>query len=310
MSSQNPLQKLSHNFVIPPGSQVVLTATKPLGDGRFKKPGSVGIVLESPPHNNEPYLVQFTDESTLMAHFDELTLRRQEIEQLLVADKNQFDEHIIYRCQVGSKAFGLSNENSDDDVRGIYLPPAELHWSLYKLPEQIEHLENGEDEVFWELEKFLRLALKANPNILETLWTPKVIQTSPIADRLREIRGAFLSQHVYKTYSGYVISQFRRMKNAFEKSGTYKAKHAMHLIRLLYSGISALRTGEIMVDVSDHREELLNIRAGQLSFVEVRDKALALNEQFQEAFEGTDLPDQPDFSTVNEFLIEARRSVV
>lgn len=283
--------------------------TKPVGDGEFKKPGSVGIVLQSPPHNNEPYLVQFTDESTVSANFDELTLRRQEVEHLLTADDTGLREHIIYRCQVGSKAFGLANENSDDDVRGIFLPPADLHWSLYKLPEQIELIENGEDEVYWELEKFLRLALKANPNILETLWTPLVIEASPIAERLREIRCAFLSRHIYKTYSGYVISQFRRMKNSVEKSGKFKVKHAMHLIRLLYSGISALETGEIVVDVSSHREELLNIRNGEWSFEEIRQKALSLDKVFQGAFDKTELPEQPDFETINQFLIEARRSV-
>ncbi len=182
MSSQNPLQKLSANFVIPPGSQVVLVVTKSVGDGQFKKPGSVGIVIQSPPHNKETYLIQFADESTVTAHFEELTLRRQEIEHLLQADDSKLTNYIIYRCQVGSKAFGLSNEDSDDDVRGIFLPPADLHWSLYKLPEQVEKIENGQDEVYWELEKFIRLALKANPNILETLWTPQVIELTPISE--------------------------------------------------------------------------------------------------------------------------------
>lgn len=296
--------------MIPPGSQVVLTTTKTLNDGRFKKPGTVGIVLESPPHNEEPYLVQFVDETTVLAHMKELTLRRQEIDKLLKADPGGMYDHTIYACQVGSKAFGLSNQESDDDIRGIFLPPAELHWSLYKLPEQIELIENGKDEVYWELEKFVRLALKANPNILETLWTPLVIRSSPVADRLREIRHCFLSQHVYKTYSGYVISQFRRMKNSFDKNGKYKKKHAMHLIRLLYSGTSALQTGEIMVNVAEYRDELMNIRNGELSFEQVRQKAIDLNQQFQSAFEKTDLPNQPDFATVNEFLIDARKSAI
>lgn len=310
MPSHNPLQKLSPNFVIPPGSQVVLVVTKATNDGAFKKPGTVGFVLQSPPHNGEPYLVQFTDESTVNASFDELSLRRQEIEHLLTTSDVGLEKHVIYRCQVGSKAFGLSTEDSDDDVRGIFLPPAELHWSLYKLPEQIERIENGQDEVFWELEKFIRLALKANPNILETLWTPQIIELTPISERLREIRKAFLSQHIYKTYSGYVLSQFRRMKNAYDKTEKFKFKHAMHLIRLLYSGIAALETGEIMVDVSEHREELMNIRSGNVSFEDVRHTALGLDKVFQAAFDKTRLPEQPDFATVNQFLVNARRSAI
>jgi len=185
-----------------------------------------------------------------------------------------------------------------------------LHWSLRAIPEQIEGLDEDSDEVYWELEKFLRLALKANPNILETLWTPIVLHADPIAKRLLEIREGFLSKHLYKTYSGYVLSQFRRMKNSYEKTGKYKTKHAMHLLRLLHSGIGALRTGEIMIDVSQHREHLMRVRDGAFTFEDVQKQALELDADFQVAFERTALPEQPDFDLVDQFLIEARRSVV
>jgi uncharacterized protein len=39
---------------------------------------------------------------------------------------------------------------------------------LRRLPEQLELQAGGQDEVYWELEKFLRLALKANPNVLRS----------------------------------------------------------------------------------------------------------------------------------------------
>jgi hypothetical protein len=39
---------------------------------------------------------------------------------------------------VGSRAYGLDDAASDTDRRGIYLPPAELHWSLGEVPEQLE----------------------------------------------------------------------------------------------------------------------------------------------------------------------------
>jgi len=70
----------------------------------------------------------------------------------------------------------------------------------------------------WELEKFVRLALKANPNVLETLWTPLVLLADEAAKELRAMRQAFLSKHLYKTYSGYVLSQFRRMANAYKET--------------------------------------------------------------------------------------------
>lgn len=45
---------------------------------------------------------------------------------------------VIYRCIVGSTAYGLSDEHSDTDRRGFYLPPAHLHWSLTGVPEQLD----------------------------------------------------------------------------------------------------------------------------------------------------------------------------
>jgi hypothetical protein len=124
------------------------------------------------------------------------------------------------------------------------------------------------------------------------------------------MRDVFLTRYVYKTYSGYVLSQFRRMANAHAKTGKYKAKHAMHLIRLLYSGIEALRSGQVRIDVAEHRDELLAIKAGALSFEQARDRALELDRQFQEAYRNTTLPEQPDYRRVDEFLVWARGRMV
>ena len=308
---QHSLLKLQPDFVISPGTQVVVRVAKALAGGQQYKPaGSVGVVVEAPPSNREPYLVRFADGAVVKAHFAEMALRRREVDDILGDVDEDLRPYVIYRCQVGSKAFGLASEDSDDDLRGIYLPPARLHWSLRRLPEQLEFQDGEQDEVYWELEKFIRLALKANPNVLETLWTPMVLHADETAQELRQMRQAFLSKHVYKTYSGYVLSQFRRMANAYAKKGTYKAKHAMHLIRLLHSGIAVLETGEIRVDVGEHRDELLEIRHGGLSFDGVKRRALELDQRFQEAFERTGLPDQPDFDQVDSFLIAARRRMV
>jgi predicted nucleotidyltransferase len=76
-----------------------------------------------------------------------------------------------------ARAYGLDSATSDTDRRGIYLPPARLHWSLAGVPEQIE--DKDAEECYWELQKFLVLALKANPNVLECLYTPMVERTTP-----------------------------------------------------------------------------------------------------------------------------------
>jgi predicted nucleotidyltransferase len=307
---EHSFRHLLPTFLISPGTQVVLKVDKLLPDGAIRQRGSVAIVAKSPTDNQFPYTVRFTDGQTIEAHFRELAIRRKEVEDQLARTDEDLRPWIIYRCQVGSHAFGLAGDNSDADLRGIYLPPARLHWSLFKLPEQLEFNAEDKDEVYWELEKFLKLALKANPNVLEIMWTPLVLHANEVAQRLREMREVFLTRYLYKTYSGYVLSQFRRMANAHARTGKYKAKHAMHLIRLLYSGIEALRSGQIRIDVGEHRDELLAIKAGTLSFEQARDRAVALDREFQEAYRQTTLPEQPDYRRVDEFLVWARRRMV
>ena len=141
-------------------------------------------------------------------------MRRREVEDELGEVTEDLRPWIIYRCQVGSKAFGLAAEDSDDDLRGISCPRPGCTGRCGGCPNSWSSPTEQQDEVYWELEKFLRLALKANPNVLETLWTPLVLLADDTAQELRDMRQAFLSKHVYKTYSGYVLSQFRRMANA------------------------------------------------------------------------------------------------
>src|SRR6185503_13866706 len=107
----------------------------------------------------------------------------------------EFEDLIIYRCVVGSRAYSLDNDESDTDRRGIYLAPAELQWSLFGAPEQFE--DNAAQTCYWELQKFLTMALKANPNILECLYSPMVEKVTPLGAELIAARQHFLSQMIF-----------------------------------------------------------------------------------------------------------------
>ena len=115
----------------------------------------------------------------------------------LVASPTTADRHydrVIYRCVIGSRAYGLDVDASDTDRRGVYLPPAELHWSLYGVPEQLEN--DATQECCWELQKFIMLTLKANPNVLECLCSPIVESVTTLGKELLALRDAFLSKLV------------------------------------------------------------------------------------------------------------------
>jgi predicted nucleotidyltransferase len=214
-------------------------------------------------------------------------------------------DRVILRVVIGSRAYGLDGACSDTDRRGIYLPPAELHWSLAGVPEQIEN--EASQEAYWELQKFVVLALKANPNVLECLYTPLVESATPLAQEILAMREAFLSQLVYQTYNGYVMSQFKKMQADIRNHGQVKWKHVMHLIRLLMAGIETLRTGVVPVHVGANRDALLAIRAGQIPWDELESWRRSLHRQFDEAYKTTSLPPKPDYVRAGALLVRARR---
>jgi hypothetical protein len=89
-----------------------------------------------------------------------------------------------------------------------------------------------------------------------------------------------------------------------------KPKHAMHLIRLLLSGIGALRDGEVPVRVEEHRDRLLAIRDEAMPWDDVNAWRLELHRDFDAAYAATSLPERPDYARADRFLVAARRSMV
>ena len=121
------------------------------------------------------------------------------------------------------------------------------------------------------------------------------------------MRESFLSKLIYQTYNGYVTSQFKKLQKHIDNHGSIKWKHAMHLIRLLLSGITALNEHRVLVEVGEHRDLLLAIRREEIPWDDVNARRLQLHKEFNAAFQKTTLPDRPDYERANTFLVKARR---
>jgi len=187
---------------------------------------------------------------------------------------------------------------------GIYLAPTELQWSLFGAPEQFE--DNASQAVYWELQKFLIMALKSNPNILECLYSPLVEKITPLGEELLKIRQGFLSQMIFQTFNGYALSQFKKIEQDIRNHGEVRWKHAMHLLRLLMTGAATLREGFVPVRVETSRDRLLAIKRGEVLWAEVDAWRMDLHQDFERALVETKLPERPDYEAANRFLIRAR----
>lgn len=308
----NPVHQ-NPELIFSPGTQVVTLVDLLDSQGKLRyPPGTVGKVVQSPLDLEHSYRVAFPDGRELSVKPRELAMLALYKQTLIGRDSNPeapethaFADRVIYRCIIGSRAYGLNTEESDVDQRGVYLPTAEQHWSLFGVPEQVEV--SSTQEQYWEFQKFLILALKANPNILECLYTPLVVHATDLGKELRESRAAFLSRLVYQTFNGYVLSQFKKMQADLRNQGKVKWKHVMHLIRLLKSGIHLLTEGDLQVEVGPDRDLLLAIRKGEIAWEICETLRLNLHREFEQAFAQSRLPERPDFVRAQQLLLRARR---
>lgn len=218
---------------------------------------------------------------------------------------------VILTSVIGSQAYGMEIKGSDLDVRAVTVLPDPTYYTGLKNFEQWIDPEEGEDTVIFDIRKFVKLALSANPNILEILFSPLVEAQNSVGCRLLDIRGAFLSQRVGKSYGGYAHDQLHRLRNEHTRLGRVrKWKHGAHLIRLLRMGCEILEDRRVNVDRRGiDRDELRSIRLGEVEFARVMEMADALDTRLLRAQSRTMLRKRPDRDVVERFMVDTIKVV-
>ena len=124
-------------------------------------------------------------------------------------------ERTFYVTRHGSHAYGTNLPSSDLDLRGIAIAPKEYYLGFAQVFEQAEQKEP--DLVIFELRKFMKLAADCNPNALEILFTDESdhLVSNLVFEKLRDNRHLFLSRKAKHTFSGYAVSQLKRINTHY-----------------------------------------------------------------------------------------------
>lgn len=216
--------------------------------------------------------------------------------------------NILLSGIVGSTAYGLAGPDSDVDRFGIYAEPTRNFWGL-KTPED-SYVEKDPlpDLALHEARKYVHLALRCNPTVLELMWLPSnfVEVLTPHGASLRIIRENFLSAYrVRSAYLGYASQQLDRMKS--REAGARTAKHARHLGRLLIQGTELYRTGNLRIELHAAEVDMLRGLGAQAEGGDFTE-AEAFLSYAEEAFETgkTVLPEEPNTEAVEHWLHAVR----
>lgn len=220
---------------------------------------------------------------------------------------------VVLEGVVGSQAYGLAREDSDEDRIGIFLAPSEEFLGLDAVGETVKN--PWSDEVLHEAGKFCRLALKVNPTVTELLWLDEHLVRTDVGYQLITLRSAFLSAaYCRNAYLGYATSQFGKLKDRGDGSfssdlRTRTAKHARHLARLLVSGYGLWSTGYLQVRLENPQwfhEFGDRVADGDL------DVAQELLTRYETMFAETPtvLPAEPDRRMIDAWLKSTRRGTL
>jgi uncharacterized protein len=114
----------------------------------------------------------------------------------------------------GSKAYGLDTATSDTDIKGVFYLPKEKFYGMEYTP-QINNETN--DEVYYELGRFVELLVRNNPNILEMLASPEdcILFRHPLMNLLP--MKMFLSKQCRETFAGYAQTQIKKARGYKKK---------------------------------------------------------------------------------------------
>ncbi|MEL6545469.1 MAG: nucleotidyltransferase domain-containing protein, partial [Myxococcota bacterium] len=136
-------------------------------------------------------------------------------------DYRRLTRNVIYSAVVGSQAWGLAHENSDEDVRGCFVAPFEDVTGLWTMPGEI-HDPYG-DAAYWEVENLIEQGLRGDANTLETLWSPLKRVSTPLGDELLRRRSMFVSMNILGSFGRYAQSQFKKIERSLERDSAVHA---------------------------------------------------------------------------------------
>jgi len=175
--------------------------------------------------------------------------------KLLEAEIERHPYPLTFATVSGAHLYGFPSPDSDVDLRGAHVLPLRFLVGLEQPRETVEvsHVRGGReiDLVTHDVGKFFRMLLKKNGYVLEQLYSPLVVHTTPEHEELKAIAEGCITRHHVHHYRGFAHRQW----DLFLNSDVRRVKPLLYVYRVLLTGIHLMRTGRIEADLRRLNEE-------------------------------------------------------
>lgn len=232
---------------------------------------------------------------------------------------------LVFATISGAHLYGFPSPDSDFDLRGIHILPLEKIVGLDVRDETVEDsrvIEDLEmDIVSHDVRKFFGLLLKKNGYVLEQLYSPLIVRTTPEHEELKALARGCITRHHSHHYFGFAETQWK----LFDKERPRRVKPLLYVYRVLLTGVHLMRTGEVEANLVTLNEEfrlpyIADLVARKLAGPEkskLEDADIAFHEseyqrlraELQTAHDTSQLSELPDEATkvaLNDLLVKIR----
>jgi predicted nucleotidyltransferase len=185
-------------------------------------------------------------------------------DELLAAEVQAHPYPLLFATVSGAHLYGFASADSDWDLRGAHLLPLGSVAGLEAGEETVKrsNVRGGAevDLVTHDARKFFALLLRDNGYVLEQLYSPLVVRTTPEHDELKSIARGCVTRGCVRHYLGFAANQWR----LFEKEEPRRVKPLLYVYRVLLTGIHLMRTGEVNASLPECNARMRLPRVAEL----------------------------------------------
>lgn len=159
----------------------------------------------------------------------------------------------VFATISGAHLYGFASKDSDVDLRGAFLLPARAVLGLRPAAETITIEDTSTVDLDWvahDVRKFARMMTNHNGYVLEQLFSPLVVLSTPAHEELVELGTGCVTRPTVRHYQGFARGRRKRLT---EPAPT--VKHLLYAYRVLLTGIHLMRTGRVVANLLDLNDE-------------------------------------------------------
>lgn len=230
---------------------------------------------------------------------------------------------LLFATISGAHLYGFPSPDSDYDLRGSHILPVSEVVGLNAVRETIAVSATNDgweiDLVTHDIKKFFSLLLKKNGYVLEQLYSPLVIHTTPEHEELKAIAQKCVTRYHAHHYLGFAQSAWKQ----FEKENLRRIKPLLYVYRVLLTGIHLMQTGVVEANLVQlngefklpYITELVNQKLAGSEKTVLEDANVIFHQQeykhlcceLEQSYQNTWLPDTPSAKdALNDLLVRLR----